>query len=323
MRWESYGQIERGVVGRHPARADAELEPAVGQHVERRGLLGHDRRVLVVVAQHEHADAKRVGDRGRDRDRDHRRQLGAHEVIGHEERGVAQRFDLSGTLAPTPLASAGPDVCTPNRNGRAWSRRRVAGTEAGGPEAEGVARRWCRARRPRPTPPLDLLDDQLRDAVAAARPCTPRSGSVFTSNTLISPRYWGSMRPGVLRHVMPWRSARPERGQHEAGIPRRDRDGEAGGHERRVRRWARGSRRSRAWRSKPASSVCCWRGSGSSGSSRVDANLHAAHSVKSPSKLGALLVGEVGHRVVVGMVDHDAGGACCQRIRAAPARRGT
>ena len=57
-------------------------------------------------------------------------------------------------------------------------------------------------------------------------------GSVLTSSTLSSPRYCGSMRPGVLRHVMPCLSARPERGQHEPRVARRDRDREAGGNER-------------------------------------------------------------------------------------------
>ena len=53
------------VVGGHPPRADAELEPAVGQQVERRRFVGEHDRVLVVVAEHERADAQRVGDRGR------------------------------------------------------------------------------------------------------------------------------------------------------------------------------------------------------------------------------------------------------------------
>ena len=61
------GEIERGVVGRHPAGAEAELEATLGQHVERRRFLGDDRRMLVVVAEHEHADPQRVGDRGRER----------------------------------------------------------------------------------------------------------------------------------------------------------------------------------------------------------------------------------------------------------------
>ena len=60
------GPIERDarllVVGRHPARADAELEPAVGQQVERRHLAREHDGMLVVVAEHERSDAQRVGD---------------------------------------------------------------------------------------------------------------------------------------------------------------------------------------------------------------------------------------------------------------------
>ena len=62
------GAVERHagllVVGGHPARADAELEPAVGEQVERAGLACEHDRVLVVVAEHERADAQRVGDGG-------------------------------------------------------------------------------------------------------------------------------------------------------------------------------------------------------------------------------------------------------------------
>ena len=57
------------VVGGHPPGAEAELEPAVAQHVDGRGLGGEHDRMLVVVAEHERADAQRLGARGRVRDR--------------------------------------------------------------------------------------------------------------------------------------------------------------------------------------------------------------------------------------------------------------
>ena len=56
---ESYGRPSAVVVGGHPAGAETELEPAAGQHVEGGGLLGDHRRMLVVVAEHEHPDAQR------------------------------------------------------------------------------------------------------------------------------------------------------------------------------------------------------------------------------------------------------------------------
>jgi hypothetical protein len=50
-------ETEGFVVGRHPSCSDACFDAAVRQHVDRRELLGHDRRVLVVVPEHEGADA--------------------------------------------------------------------------------------------------------------------------------------------------------------------------------------------------------------------------------------------------------------------------
>ena len=44
-------------------------------------------------------------------------------------------------------------------------------------------------------------------------------GSVFTSSTLISPRYCASMSPGVFRQVTPWFSASPERGRTNPACP--------------------------------------------------------------------------------------------------------
>ena len=95
----SYGRPSCVVVGLHPARADAELEPAVAQQVDRRRLLGEDRRVLVVVVEHERADPQRRGVRGRHRDRGQRRELLA-EVVGHEQRRVPEVFELARLVAP-------------------------------------------------------------------------------------------------------------------------------------------------------------------------------------------------------------------------------
>ena len=47
-----------------PPRADAELEPAVGEEVERRDLLRQRRRLVVIHAEDAAPDAQRVGDRG-------------------------------------------------------------------------------------------------------------------------------------------------------------------------------------------------------------------------------------------------------------------
>ena len=96
------GAVERHarllVVGGHPARADAELEPAVGEQVERRHLAREHDRMLVVVAEHERADAQRVGDGGDVRERDRRREVVVDEVVGDEERRVAERLGLARLL---------------------------------------------------------------------------------------------------------------------------------------------------------------------------------------------------------------------------------
>src|SRR3546814_8821659 len=44
------------VVAAHPAGAEAHLDPAAGEHVDRRQLLGEDDRVLVVVVEDEGPD---------------------------------------------------------------------------------------------------------------------------------------------------------------------------------------------------------------------------------------------------------------------------
>ncbi len=75
-----------------------------------------------------------------------------------------------------------------------------------------------RGRRPRATRHLDVEQDELRDPVAAVD-VVARVESVFTSSTLTSPRYSGSMSPGVFRQVTPCLSARPERGNTKPADP--------------------------------------------------------------------------------------------------------
>ena len=93
------GQPGLVVVGAHPAGAEAHFEAAVAQHVERGRLLGQHEGVAVVVAEDQRAHAQR-GRGGR-----HRRQGGdgrqlVAEVVGHEQRAVAEVLGLAGLLGP-------------------------------------------------------------------------------------------------------------------------------------------------------------------------------------------------------------------------------
>ena len=106
------------VVARHPAGAEADLDPAPAQHVHRGQLLGQHDRVLVVVVEDEGADPQR-GRGGGGRQRRHRRQLVA-EMVGHGDRGVAEALDAAGLLDParprptdrTPGRRSGTGCCT-------------------------------------------------------------------------------------------------------------------------------------------------------------------------------------------------------------------
>ena len=93
-------QTQRVVVDGHPPGADAQLHPAVGQQVDRRRLLGDHGRVLVVVAEHEVSDAQRRRRLGGHRDGDHRCERRPDEVIGREQRRVAQILHLARAVAP-------------------------------------------------------------------------------------------------------------------------------------------------------------------------------------------------------------------------------
>ena len=58
--------------------------------------------MLVVVAEHERADAQLVGDRSRVRERNRRREVVVDEVIGHEHRRVPERFNLACEVGELP-----------------------------------------------------------------------------------------------------------------------------------------------------------------------------------------------------------------------------
>lgn len=85
------------VVRAHPPGAQADLEPALGEHVERGELLGHDDGVPVVVAEHDGPDAQRLGGDGRGGHRRHGCQL-LTEVVHHLQGVVAQLFDPTGRV---------------------------------------------------------------------------------------------------------------------------------------------------------------------------------------------------------------------------------
>ena len=74
--------------------------------------------MLVVVVEHQRADPQRRRVRGRHRDRGHRRELVA-EVVGHEQRRVAEVFELARLVAPRARRRR---LARPARRiGTAWS----------------------------------------------------------------------------------------------------------------------------------------------------------------------------------------------------------
>src|SRR6478672_11500902 len=115
------------------------------------------------------------------------------------------------------------------------------------------------------------------------------------------------MSPGVLRQVMPCLSARPERGSTKPAYP----DGIATASP--VGTSARpppaaSSTASRAWRSYPASSVCCCFGSGSPWSSRWT-RISTASVREVAGELGPLRIVELHPHLVRRMVDDQPGRA--------------
>ena len=229
------GGVEREagllVVGGHPARADAELEPAVGEQVDRRRLVGEHDRVLVVVAEHERADPQR-----------RRSTAAAAMIAGIGASGWSTKW--SGTKnVEKPRASAwrarsrelgrraAPAWrCTPKRNLRSCVI--AATSSAGAPEAER-----CRASVSSSSSTSSHSTYSTRWITSCAMR-SPRCdvevlvGSRLTSSTFSSSRYCGSMRPGAFEHddAVLHREARAR--QHEARVARRDRDRDAGRHQR-------------------------------------------------------------------------------------------
>ena len=83
----------------HVAGAEAELQPPVGEQVHQRRLARQQHRMAEVVVEHERADAQPRGGGGRGDDSRHRREyLG--EVIGHGQRGIAERLRAAGGVRP-------------------------------------------------------------------------------------------------------------------------------------------------------------------------------------------------------------------------------
>ncbi len=98
-----------------PARADADLEPALRQHVDRGELAGEDCGMAVVAVEHERADLQRGGEHCR---RSHRRDRpeALVEVIGHEQRRVAEALQLADTVGPGATLERPVDLdCEPER----------------------------------------------------------------------------------------------------------------------------------------------------------------------------------------------------------------
>ncbi len=93
------GQPGLVVVGAHPAGTEAHFEATVAQHVERGRLLGQHEGVPVVVAEDQRAHAERGGGGGHRGQGRHGRQLVA-EVVGHEQRAVAEVLGLAGLRGP-------------------------------------------------------------------------------------------------------------------------------------------------------------------------------------------------------------------------------
>src|SRR4029079_11654149 len=119
----------------------------------------------------------------------HHRQRGADVVIGHEQRGVPEGLDAPRLLAPfrRRFRARGlhrePERATPAHrpvDPKPYVSRTVASSSSTATHST-ISTRWttsCAMRSPR---------DTVYGSV----------GSVFTSSTFSSPRYSGSMSPGV------------------------------------------------------------------------------------------------------------------------------
>ena len=105
----SIGMPGAVVVELLPPRADADLEPALRQHVDRRELAGEHRGMAVVAVEHERADLQRGGQhRGGGHRRDRPEPL--VEVIGHEQRRVPERLELADGVGPRAALERAVDL---------------------------------------------------------------------------------------------------------------------------------------------------------------------------------------------------------------------
>ena len=96
------GESRLLVLGAHVPGAETELEPTVGEHVERRRLARQQRGMAEVVVEHRGADTQaRRRRRGGGQRGERREQVG--EVVRDEQHGVAEGFDLPRLVRPFGL----------------------------------------------------------------------------------------------------------------------------------------------------------------------------------------------------------------------------
>src|SRR5205823_9267623 len=79
------------------ASAETELQPPVGQQIDRRSLTRHENGMTQVIVEHVRANPQ-TGGRVRGRDQRRKRRDPLVQVIRKVQRVVAERLDLSGLL---------------------------------------------------------------------------------------------------------------------------------------------------------------------------------------------------------------------------------
>jgi len=98
-------QTDGAVLRLVPTGADRDVQPAAGEHVEARELLGDDRRVAQVVVEHERRDPQGRGRRGHRRHGRDRREV-VDQMVREHQRGVA---GLLGPPGPVAQLGSGDD----------------------------------------------------------------------------------------------------------------------------------------------------------------------------------------------------------------------
>ena len=93
------GDARPVVVGSFPARADPDLDAAIGQEIHGGQLFGEHDRVLVVVVPDERTDAQGRGRLGGGHQRGHGGHL-VSEVVGERHRRVPEILDPTGVIGP-------------------------------------------------------------------------------------------------------------------------------------------------------------------------------------------------------------------------------